>query len=98
MYRTIAVSLVLLGSLFTSWLIEAAEPVDKTYSPHIAAASGEAAKAMKRFRVPKGMETRVWAAEPLLANPVSFCFDEKGAVMSPRRSVCTTASPTIAAT
>ena len=27
---------------------------------------------------PKGIEARVWAAEPLLANPVSFCFDEKG--------------------
>ena len=26
----------------------------------------------------KGMKVEVWAAEPLLANPVSFCFDNKG--------------------
>ncbi|HWG45196.1 MAG TPA: PVC-type heme-binding CxxCH protein [Gemmataceae bacterium] len=78
MYRTIAVSLLFVGALSTTWQIEAAEPAGKPYSPHIAPASSEPAKAMKRFRLPKGMETRVWAAEPLLANPVAFCFDEKG--------------------
>ena len=25
-----------------------------------------------------GLKAAVWAAEPLMANPVSFCFDEKG--------------------
>jgi len=78
MQRTIAVSLFVLGTFSVSWLIEAAEPAGKPYSPRVAAASGEAAKAMKRIRLPKGIEARVWAAEPLLANPVSFCFDEKG--------------------
>ncbi len=28
----------------------------------------------------KAMQVELWAAEPLLANPVSFCFDEKGRV------------------
>ncbi len=60
------------------WFVEAAEPEDKPYSPRVAAASDEAAKALKRMRVPSGMEAKVWAAEPLLANPVAFCFDEKG--------------------
>jgi quinoprotein glucose dehydrogenase len=78
MQRTIAVSLLILGALFLSWLTEAAEPAAKPYSPRVAPASDEAVKAIKRFRLPKGVEARVWAAEPLLANPVSFCFDEKG--------------------
>ncbi len=38
----------------------------------------EGQQAIKRFRVPAGIRTTLWAAEPLLANPVSFCFDEKG--------------------
>src|SRR6516165_6010207 len=78
MQRTIAVSLLILGALFLSWLTEAAEPAAKPYSPRVAPASDEAVKAIKRFRLPKGVEARVWAAEPLLANPVSFSFDEKG--------------------
>src|SRR5262249_53751307 len=28
----------------------------------------------------KGMKVTVWASEPTMANPVSFCFDEKGRV------------------
>src|SRR5438105_1247855 len=56
----------------------AADPADKPYTPDVKPASDEAAKAIKRFRVPKGVEARVWAAEPLLANPVCFAFDEKG--------------------
>jgi quinoprotein glucose dehydrogenase len=78
MRRTIAVSFFLLGALSTVWRIEAAEPAAKPYSPYVAPASGDAAKAMKRFRIPKGMQVQLFAAEPLLANPVSFCFDEKG--------------------
>ncbi|HEY7309071.1 MAG TPA: PVC-type heme-binding CxxCH protein [Gemmataceae bacterium] len=78
MHRTIAAFLVVLCSLCIFWFVGAAEPADKPYSPRIAQASDEAAKAIKRFRVPKGVEGRVWAAEPLLANPVAFCFDEKG--------------------
>ena len=30
-------------------------------------------------RVEKGLKVEVWAVEPLLQNPVAFCFDEKGA-------------------
>ncbi|HEY1859152.1 MAG TPA: hypothetical protein VGG61_02290, partial [Gemmataceae bacterium] len=56
----------------------AAEKDEKAYSPPVAAASDEAQKAMKRFHLPKGVQANVFAAEPMLANPVSFCFDEKG--------------------
>ena len=31
-----------------------------------------------RFRVPAGLKVELFAAEPLLANPVAFCIDEKG--------------------
>jgi quinoprotein glucose dehydrogenase len=78
MPRLIAILLIVLGVLSTFWLAKAAEPTDKPYSPRVAAASDEPAKAIKRMRLPKGIEARVWAAEPLLANPVAFCFDEKG--------------------
>jgi quinoprotein glucose dehydrogenase len=71
----VVLSLIYLGAF---WLVGAAEPVDKSYRPRVAAASDEAAKAIKRMRMPSGMEAKVWAAEPLLANPVAFCFDEKG--------------------
>ncbi|HEV3235473.1 MAG TPA: PQQ-dependent sugar dehydrogenase, partial [Gemmataceae bacterium] len=57
---------------------QAADPKEKGYSPFIAEASDEAVKAMKGFRVPAGMKASLFAAEPLLANPVAFCFDEKG--------------------
>ena len=46
--------------------------------PRVLEPSNEAQQAMSRFQMPKGVEASVWAAEPLLANPVSFCFDEKG--------------------
>jgi quinoprotein glucose dehydrogenase len=33
---------------------------------------------MARIHVPGGLKIELFAAEPLLANPVAFCFDEKG--------------------
>ena len=49
-----------------------------TTTPKVAAASNEGALAMKRFRIPKGFKVELFAAEPLLANPVAFSIDEKG--------------------
>jgi quinoprotein glucose dehydrogenase len=48
----------------------------RPYSPTIAAASNEATLALQRIRVPKGLQIDLFAAEPLLANPVCFCVDE----------------------
>jgi quinoprotein glucose dehydrogenase len=56
----------------------AADPPLPEYKPFVAPASDEGQKAIKQFRVPAGVETKLWAAEPLLANPVAFCFDETG--------------------
>src|SRR5579859_7161098 len=57
---------------------QAADPKEKEYSPYVAKASDQAVKAITGFRVPVGMKASLFAAEPLLANPVAFCFDEKG--------------------
>jgi quinoprotein glucose dehydrogenase len=46
------------------------------YSPKIAPASNEATTAIKRIRVPQGLRVDLFAAEPMLANPVCFCVDE----------------------
>jgi quinoprotein glucose dehydrogenase len=48
------------------------------YAPKIAPASDEAARASRTFRVPDGLKVELFAAEPMLANPVAFCLDEKG--------------------
>ena len=49
-------------------------------APEIASASDDAAQAMKRMKLPAGLELKLWAAEPMLANPVAFNFDEKGRI------------------
>src|SRR5689334_3667384 len=46
--------------------------------PKLAPASNEGELAMKKFKVAAGLKVDLWAAEPLLANPVSICTDEKG--------------------
>jgi len=48
--------------------------------PKLAPASDEGENAMKGFKVPEGFEISLWAAEPALANPVAFCFDDQGRI------------------
>src|SRR5437868_8178434 len=71
----LAAAPIILGFLSLTTLAD-----DQPYNPTVHGPSNEAEQAIKRFRMPKGVEASVWAAEPLLANPVSFCFDEKGRV------------------
>ena len=49
-------------------------------APDIADASDEAAQAIKRMKLPAGLVAKLWAAEPMLANPVAFNFDEQGRI------------------
>ncbi|HRP04778.1 MAG TPA: PQQ-dependent sugar dehydrogenase [Opitutaceae bacterium] len=42
-------------------------------------ASDEGQEAIQRFKIPEGFKVSLFAAEPMLANPVAFTFDEKGA-------------------
>lgn len=46
----------------------------------IAKASDDGLKTLKRMQLASGLTAELWAAEPLLANPVAFCFDEKGRI------------------
>ena len=46
----------------------------------VAEASGEAAQAIQRMQVPAGFRIALWAAEPMLANPVAFDIDARGRV------------------
>ena len=48
------------------------------FVPKIQPASAEAANAIKQFKLDEGLRVDLWAAEPLLANPVSIATDEKG--------------------
>ena len=57
-----------------------ARAAPQPYSPPIAPASDQAQRAIRSFRVPAGLKVELFAAEPLLANPVAFCVDEKGVV------------------
>jgi quinoprotein glucose dehydrogenase len=69
-------SIPLLFTLATAQ--ESGHDPTKPFEPKIAAASKEPEQAMKRVRLPSGTKIELFAAEPLLANPVAFCFDEKG--------------------
>ncbi|MEO6036200.1 MAG: HEAT repeat domain-containing protein [Verrucomicrobiota bacterium] len=56
------------------------EPHDRVAVEAILPASDGAELAMKKFSLPAGFRASVFAAEPMLANPVAFCLDEKGRV------------------
>ncbi|MBC7365891.1 MAG: HEAT repeat domain-containing protein [Undibacterium sp.] len=54
------------------------KPMDRHAEADIKPASDEGLLALKRFKLPPGLTVSLWAAEPMLANPVAFNFDEKG--------------------
>ncbi|MFO0876623.1 MAG: PVC-type heme-binding CxxCH protein [Gemmataceae bacterium] len=55
-------------------------PKPDAYEPRVAAATDEPERARKSFRVPAGFQLSLWAAEPLLANPVIFAIDHRGRI------------------
>ena len=54
------------------------DPANYPVPPQIAAASDEAELALGTFKYPKGWKAELWAAEPMLANPVVFSIDAQG--------------------
>jgi quinoprotein glucose dehydrogenase len=48
------------------------------YEPKVASASDEPKQALTRIKLPEGLTAETFAAEPLLANPVCFFFDDQG--------------------
>jgi quinoprotein glucose dehydrogenase len=71
---------VFICSSLTVSSLAAAEyaPPRSSPAPLVMPASNEGELALKRFRLPKGLKVELAAAEPLLANPVAFCTDERG--------------------
>lgn len=69
-----SLALALSGGL--AFVAVAVPPKDPTTVP--STPNADADKALKAITVPKGMTAELWAAEPLMANPVAFCFDEQG--------------------
>ncbi|MBM3843834.1 MAG: hypothetical protein FJ397_11345, partial [Verrucomicrobia bacterium] len=56
-------------------------PGTRQAQPEIAPASDEGTQALARMQLPPGLEAKLWAAEPMLANPVAFNFDEQGRLL-----------------
>ncbi len=52
----------------------------RTAEPAMAPASDEGQNAIQRMKLPAGLEMKLWAAEPMLANPVAFNIDERGRI------------------
>ena len=50
------------------------------YSPRVEASSDEGLQAMSKLELAEGIEASLWAAEPLLANPVCLYVDNQGAL------------------
>ena len=53
---------------------------ESPYSPPIAAASNEGQQAIAGYAFPKEFRMELFAAEPMLANPVAFHIDERGRI------------------
>ncbi len=50
------------------------------YTPHVAETSNEGEQQIASFTVPEGLQLKLWAAEPMVANPVCLTVDEQGRV------------------
>ena len=73
--------LIAVGCIFTCvacFTLKLSAQDNTEYKPNVAQASEEGAKAIKRIRAPQGFQVDLFAAEPLLANPVAFCIDGQG--------------------
>ncbi len=56
------------------------KPLPRLEKPVIHEASDEGELALQRMKLPAGFVAKLWAAEPMFANPVAFNLDEKGRV------------------
>ena len=71
---------VALTLLATGFLTSAGAEDQPAYEPAIAQASNEGERALEGLQLPEGMVGKLFAAEPMLANPVAFAIDEKGRI------------------
>ncbi|MFO0911716.1 MAG: PVC-type heme-binding CxxCH protein [Pirellulales bacterium] len=71
---------VVLGICVAGVSARGAEAVAPPEVPAIAGPSDEGRLAQAGFRIPPGLEVRLFAAEPQVANPVAFTIDARGRV------------------
>ena len=76
---------LLMSGCFAAWAQHEPGRPPAAKPPFVAPASDDGELAVKKFYVAPGLKADLWAAEPMLANPVAFNFDEKG-----RAYVCET--------
>ena len=57
-------------------------PDDRPTEPTLAPASNEGQIRLKQFKHAPSLKVDLWAAEPMLANPVAFSVDEQGRVFT----------------
>lgn len=55
---------------------------DRTSTPLLAPDSSEGTNRIRQFKLAPGLKVDLWAAEPMLANPVAFSIDGKGRVFT----------------
>src|SRR5262245_23131451 len=87
-HRTFSMKLIRLLPMASLLTVLAAIPAvsqppgNKDLPPIPTPPDGTAAakKQMAGFRIPEGMKVELFAAEPMLMNPVAFCLDDKGRV------------------
>jgi len=75
---TASILLVILFTFTALAVVPTGAPEPET--PRIAEASPDAVNQIQAFQVPDDFSTKLFAAEPLLANPVAFTVDNKGRV------------------
>ena len=69
--------------IWTAWICATAlraQQVPPPLSPEVEAESRDADNAIGAFQMPSGVRAELFAAEPLLANPVSMFVDDRGRV------------------
>lgn len=72
---------ILLAVVGAAWSPDAsAQGTPAPAEPQVAPASDEAVKALAGFQIPAGWKANLFAAEPLVANPVAFHIDPQGRV------------------
>lgn len=70
----------LIALLIVSLTVPCVAVAQVHYEPKIAPKSDEAQRAIGSFRIPAGINCDLFAAEPMLANPVAFAIDERGRI------------------
>src|SRR5215218_1620417 len=76
--RRSLVALPLLAAVALLVAVAPVEPPSASAQPKKGKAGGDDEALAQVQLADKGMKVSVWAAAPLMMNPVSFCFDEKG--------------------